>query len=90
MPKTVVFVVDRSGSMSGKKIEQAKEALKFVLNNLREGDSFNIIAYDSSVESFRPELQRYDEADAQGGVGVHRRHLRGRQHEHRRGAADGA
>ncbi len=59
--KTVVFVVDRSGSMSGKKIEQARGALQFVLGNLKEGDLFNIIAYDSAVESFRPELQRYDE-----------------------------
>lgn len=59
--KTVVFVVDRSGSMSGKKIEQAKGALKFVIENLRPGDLFNIIAYDSEVESFRPELQRFDE-----------------------------
>jgi Ca-activated chloride channel family protein len=59
--KTVVCVLDRSGSMSGKKIEQAREALKFVVNNLREGDLFNIIAYDSTVEAFRPELQRYDE-----------------------------
>jgi Ca-activated chloride channel family protein len=58
--KTIVFVVDRSGSMSGKKIEQAKAALKFVLNNLSEGDLFNIVAYDSVVESFAPELQRYD------------------------------
>ena len=61
MPKTIVFVVDRSGSMSGKKIEQAKGAMRFVLNNLREGDTFNIIAYDSAVESFRPELQRYND-----------------------------
>ena len=57
--KTVVFVVDRSGSMSGKKMEQAKAALKHVLNNLQEGDLFNIVAYDSSVESFRPELEKY-------------------------------
>ena len=60
-PKTVVFVVDRSGSMSGKKIEQARGALEFVLSNLRKGDLFNIIAYDSAVESFRPELQRFDD-----------------------------
>ncbi len=59
--KTVIFVVDRSGSMNGKKIEQAKEAAKFILNNLREGDLFNIIAYDREVEMFQPELQRYDE-----------------------------
>ena len=56
--KTVLFVVDRSGSMSGDKIEQAKGAMRFVLNNLREGDTFNIVAYDSDVESFRPELEK--------------------------------
>ncbi|MGI6415917.1 MAG: VIT and vWA domain-containing protein [Thermoguttaceae bacterium] len=60
-PKTAVFVVDRSGSMSGVKIEQARGALASVLGNLRKGDLFNVIAYDSAVESFRPELQRYDE-----------------------------
>jgi Ca-activated chloride channel homolog len=67
--KTVIFVVDRSGSMSGKKIEQAKEALKFVLNNLREGDTFNIVGYDSTVESFRPELQKYDEETRKSALG---------------------
>ena len=50
--KRILFVVDRSGSMSGKKIEQAKEALRFVVNNLRAGDLFNILAYDSAVYDF--------------------------------------
>ena len=59
-PKSVVFVLDRSGSMAGKKIEQAKNALAFVLNNLRDDDTFNIIAYDDRVESFKPEMQRYN------------------------------
>jgi Ca-activated chloride channel family protein len=67
--KTVVFVVDRSGSMSGKKIEQARGALQHVLNNLREGDLFNIVAYDSQVESFRPELQRYDNKTRKAALG---------------------
>jgi Ca-activated chloride channel family protein len=67
--KTVVFVVDRSGSMSGKKIEQAREALKYVLNNLRSGDLFNIVAYDSVVESFRPELQRFDDESRKAALG---------------------
>ena len=57
--KTVVFVLDRSGSMSGKKIEQARNALKFVLDNLRDDDLFNIVVYDDRIESFKPELQRY-------------------------------
>ncbi|HPZ82048.1 MAG TPA: VWA domain-containing protein, partial [Thermogutta sp.] len=61
LPKTVMFVLDRSGSMSGKKIEQLRQAMQFVLNNLREEDLFNIIAYDSDVEAFRPELQRFND-----------------------------
>lgn len=69
LAKTIVFVVDRSGSMSGKKIDQAKDALKFVLNNLKEGDLFNIVAYDSDVESFRPELQKYNEETRSQAIG---------------------
>jgi Ca-activated chloride channel family protein len=67
--KTVIFVLDRSGSMSGKKIDQAKDAAKFVLNNLRQGDTFNIIAYDSTVESFKPELQKYDDETRKTALG---------------------
>ncbi len=57
VPKTVIFVLDHSGSMSGKKIEQARDALKFVLNNLHEGDTFNIVPYSGDVEKFKPEIQ---------------------------------
>jgi Ca-activated chloride channel family protein len=69
VPKTVVFVVDRSGSMSGEKIEQAKSAAKFVLNNLREGDLFNIVAYDSEIETFRPELEKFNDETRAAAVG---------------------
>ncbi len=61
VPKTVVFVVDRSGSMSGEKFEQVREALRFVLNRLKPDDLFNIVAYDAKIEAFRPELQKADE-----------------------------
>jgi Ca-activated chloride channel family protein len=67
--KTVVFVVDRSGSMSGEKIEQARNALKFVLNNLRAGDLFNIVAYDSAIETFRPELQKFGDDTRAAAIG---------------------
>ncbi|WP_165252304.1 VIT domain-containing protein [Paludisphaera soli] len=59
LPKTVVFVLDRSGSMAGKKIEQARKALGSVLDNLRDDDLFNIVVYDDRVETYKPELQRY-------------------------------
>ena len=58
LPKTVVFVIDRSGSMNGKKIQQARDALKYLIGRLVPKDTFNIVAYDTQVESFRPELQR--------------------------------
>jgi Ca-activated chloride channel family protein len=67
--KTVVVVVDKSGSMSGPKIAQAREALKFVIQRLRPEDTFNIVAYDSVVETFRPELQRADEATIKAATG---------------------
>ena len=61
-----------------------------MLNNLREGDLFNIVAYDSEVESFRPELQKFDDETRASALGLRRRPLRRRQHEHRRRPAHGA
>ena len=58
--KSIVFVIDRSGSMSGKKIEQAKSALSFCLSHLHADDLFNIIAYDTQIETFKPELQKFN------------------------------
>jgi Ca-activated chloride channel homolog len=67
--KTVIFVIDRSGSMSGKKIEQVQAALKYVLNNLHLGDLFNVIAYDDQIQSFRPELQRFNDDTRKAALG---------------------
>jgi Ca-activated chloride channel family protein len=67
--KTVVLVLDRSGSMSGDKIEQAKGAAKFVINNLREGDLFNLVAYDSEVESWKPELEKFTDDSRKAALG---------------------
>ena len=43
--KDLVFVLDTSGSMSGEKIVQAKEALNFVLQNLNPEDRFAVVAF---------------------------------------------
>jgi Ca-activated chloride channel family protein len=48
----VVFVVDTSGSMDGESLPQAKGALRLCLRHLREGDRFNIIAFESSYKTF--------------------------------------
>lgn len=55
-PKDLMLVCDTSGSMSGAKIEQAKGALRFIVQNLNPGDRFNMVRFNSEVESFRKEL----------------------------------
>jgi Ca-activated chloride channel family protein len=50
--RRVVFVVDRSGSMGGAPIEQARKAVSACLGALGADDSFGIVAFDDSVEVF--------------------------------------
>ena len=52
-PKTILFVLDRSGSMSGQKLSQAKAALRTILPNLNAKDRFNLIIYNDKVENFK-------------------------------------
>jgi Ca-activated chloride channel homolog len=44
----VVFLLDRSGSMAGASIEEARKALRLCLRQLREGDRFSVIAFDDA------------------------------------------
>lgn len=50
--REVIVVLDTSGSMAGKKIEQAKAAALQVLEGLDDGELFNVIDYDDMVASF--------------------------------------
>ncbi len=54
--KNVLFVLDVSGSMSGEKIKQAKQALRFCLNSLDENDRFSIVSYSDVVDRFSGEM----------------------------------
>uniref|UniRef100_A0A3B4DP91 Inter-alpha-trypsin inhibitor heavy chain 3 n=1 Tax=Pygocentrus nattereri TaxID=42514 RepID=A0A3B4DP91_PYGNA len=56
IPKNVVFVIDRSGSMSGRKIQQTREALLKILGDLAEDDYFGLITFDDRIEVWNPEL----------------------------------
>lgn len=58
----VVFVIDRSGSMGGVAMDEAKTALKLCLRQLREGDRFGILAFDDSVEAFDAKLVPFTQA----------------------------
>jgi Ca-activated chloride channel family protein len=54
--KNIVLVLDSSGSMSGTKIRQAKEAARFILNHLDRRDAFTLIDFDDTVSAFSPGL----------------------------------
>ncbi|XP_047439700.1 inter-alpha-trypsin inhibitor heavy chain H3-like [Mugil cephalus] len=56
LPKNVVFVIDRSGSMGGRKIQQTREALVSILNDLHEDDHFAIILFDDKVQYWKNSL----------------------------------
>jgi len=61
VPKDVVFIIDRSGSMSGDKIKQAREALRLCVQSLNKGDRFNIVDFSTEVHSYDPELVNAEE-----------------------------
>lgn len=52
--RELTLVLDRSGSMSGEKIKQARSAAQQVVSGLHMGEAFNVITYDSSVDFFAP------------------------------------
>ncbi len=50
----VALVIDRSGSMAGSNIEQAKHAASHAVNLLREDDIVSVVIYDDEVEVLVP------------------------------------
>jgi len=54
--KNLVFVVDSSGSMSGTKMRQAKQAARFIIEHLNDKDRFSVIDFDDGVTLFDQEL----------------------------------
>ncbi|NDJ76256.1 MAG: VWA domain-containing protein, partial [Chloroflexi bacterium] len=57
IPKDVIIVLDQSGSMFGPKWDQAREAVRFVLDNLNPRDRFNVIVFSTGYRQYATELQ---------------------------------
>src|SRR4051812_6264283 len=55
-PRDVTLVLDVSGSMSGRKMEQARAAGRQLLNTLRAADHFRLIDFSSDVHTFRDDF----------------------------------
>ncbi|HEY8166290.1 MAG TPA: VIT domain-containing protein [Gemmatimonadaceae bacterium] len=62
-PRDVTLVLDVSGSMSGKKIVQARAAALQVLETLSPSDRFRIIDFSTDVRTFRDELSTASSAN---------------------------
>ncbi|KAG8225182.1 hypothetical protein J437_LFUL001309 [Ladona fulva] len=59
--KHVIFVLDTSGSMWGRKIQQLQEAMLLILDSLNEdGDYFSLVQFSDSVKVWTP-LNRENE-----------------------------
>ncbi|NXP51898.1 ITIH3 inhibitor, partial [Heliornis fulica] len=89
LPKNVIFVIDISGSMSGREIEQTREALLKILDDIKEDDFFNFILFGSEVHIWKETLikatpENLDEArkfvrgiDTKGATNLHGGIMRG-------------
>lgn len=62
--KDVVIVLDTSGSMDGEKIEQAKGALRSILEQLNSEDRFTIVEFSTGVRTFNSELLPVEQVPA--------------------------
>ncbi len=78
LPSNYVFVVDRSGSMAGKKISNARKTLLQCITSINESkDFYGIVAFDSAISQIYPEhkWQAEDfisqEIRARGGTDIH-------------------
>ncbi|KAM5231077.1 inter-alpha-trypsin inhibitor heavy chain H4 isoform 28-T28 [Hipposideros larvatus] len=56
IPKNVIFVIDKSGSMQGKKIQQTREALIKILDDLSPKDQFNLVSFSGEATQWMPSL----------------------------------
>lgn len=63
-PRRVLVVLDRSGSMSGEPIAQARTAAGAILGALAVGDEFGVLAFDNAVETFRPAMARLESGES--------------------------
>lgn len=69
MAKDIVFCVDTSGSMvQGGKIQQAREALRHCLQQLRPADRFAIVNFGTEVKVYESGLQEASEVNVRRAV----------------------
>jgi len=61
-PRSIVFVLDTSGSMAGAKLDQARRALLAFLASLRPADRFDVVPFSTAARPFFGAARAVDEA----------------------------
>ena len=56
MPMDIIFVLDKSGSMRGTKMDQLKESMMKILGDVKAEDKIFIMAFESSLHNWKPEF----------------------------------
>lgn len=67
-PVNMAIVLDKSGSMQGRKIQQAKAAALQAVEMLNPEDIVSVVAYDSTVKVLVPATKVSDRATIQAGI----------------------
>jgi len=60
VPLEVIFILDTSGSMSGRPFEQMKEAVTAALDRLRPEDRFQIVTFNNTAQAWGTTMARGD------------------------------
>jgi Ca-activated chloride channel family protein len=66
--KVFSLIIDRSGSMGGDKMVQARNAATFIVDHLNEGDKFNIVDFSSDISSFQTSHVDFNAANQQAAL----------------------
>ncbi|CAL8340706.1 unnamed protein product [Lota lota] len=61
IPKNVIFLIDQSGSMHGRKIRQTRAALVHILADLATDDYFGLITFNHGIYPWKRELVQANE-----------------------------
>jgi len=61
IPKDLLLVLDRSGSMEGEKFLQAQQAAQYILTHLNPDDRFNLITFSTDFTAYADGLRPAEE-----------------------------
>ncbi|MGE5123778.1 MAG: VIT domain-containing protein, partial [Acidobacteriaceae bacterium] len=61
--KDIILVLDSSGSMEGEKFQQAQQATRYILDNLNQNDRFDLITFNTGIQTYASGLRPASEAD---------------------------